>query len=680
MAAESPPTKALLIGIDHYPIGEAGAAGGCRPFPYQSLAGAVADAGKMERYLCHTLGVRGRNVQKLLAPLPGRPAPGAALPTAAGMVAALEALEAEAAAGDHVLLYYSGHGGRAESLSPELKARGELDECLVPMDVADPTTPYVRDVEIAAWIDRVAARGAFVSLILDCCHSGGIRRGARRIRGGDRVDRCPRPASGLASPEEIRGQLERRRARTFRSATLEPTRDQVPTGYALLAACQANEKAIEDSLDGEEPCGVMTHCLLAALVRMGRGATYRQLHAAVSTAVHARVPSQTPRADGELDRPIFGREHLPAVWGITVLDEPDWSAKTLRLGAGSMHGLRTGARLEVYALASGPDLEPAARLETVELTRVRANESAARFIETGEPLRRIHPGDQACLVDPLPLARRLRVSLDDRSRQVLPGQLFAADHALLEEVGAFASADLEVAIVCACFEIRDRAGACLPCLGPALAVGDPAAPAELRRRLLGLAHFVNLRELTNQDPRSKLRGLVRFEAFGPGSGHMLDCTTLHPGDLVRLRVSNQWSEPVHLIVLAFQPDWRVGQLFPATHGTSHFLEAGLSKEIRIRLSLPSGLARGVDLLKAVVSTRPIDFGWLTRPPIDSPDPAADRGRRPLRGTNTGLAGLLGQLVGEQPPTRALRSSQLLGDEQWTAVDLELHLEVSETKG
>src|ERR1041384_1840967 len=137
---------ALLIGIDKYLENE---------LPdgsyYRDLSGCVRDINHVERFLLTTLGVPSENITKLTASDNGsdKPAePRKLWPTYENIVAGFKTLIRKAQPGDQVYIHYSGHGGRVKSLIPDLKSNG-LDEALVPTNIGNTESRFLRDVEMA---------------------------------------------------------------------------------------------------------------------------------------------------------------------------------------------------------------------------------------------------------------------------------------------------------------------------------------------------------------------------------------------------------------------------------------------------------------------------------------------------------------------------------------------------
>ena len=136
---------AVLVGIDCYLEGK---------LPdgtfYRNLGGCVNDILRTERFLRDRLGLTDRQIFKLTASNAGtgRPTePPEQWPTYENIVEAFKKVTRTASPGAQVYIHYSGHGGRAPTLFPELKRERGLDESLVPTNISQPDARYLRDVE-----------------------------------------------------------------------------------------------------------------------------------------------------------------------------------------------------------------------------------------------------------------------------------------------------------------------------------------------------------------------------------------------------------------------------------------------------------------------------------------------------------------------------------------------------
>src|SRR5437870_6809219 len=143
---------ALLVGIDNYPI------------PAHRMQGCLSDANGLDEYLRERF-VPGKDsgIKVLRDDQAKRQ----------DVINAFQAHLGQAGAGDTALFYYAGHGSQ-ESAPPEFWAiePDHKNETLVCYDSRLPGGWDLADKELAKLIDKVAAGGAHVVVILDCCHSG----------------------------------------------------------------------------------------------------------------------------------------------------------------------------------------------------------------------------------------------------------------------------------------------------------------------------------------------------------------------------------------------------------------------------------------------------------------------------------------------------------------------------
>lgn len=90
-------------------------------------------------------------------------------PTRENIMAAYTAIADDSQPGDVVFLHYSGHGGKLRD-----DDRGEeddgYDETLIPLDYEQ--AGQIRDDDLLKNVVMKFPRGAFITSIMDCCHSG----------------------------------------------------------------------------------------------------------------------------------------------------------------------------------------------------------------------------------------------------------------------------------------------------------------------------------------------------------------------------------------------------------------------------------------------------------------------------------------------------------------------------
>src|SRR5262249_11824860 len=156
---------------------------------------------------------------------------------------------------EQVYVHYSGHGMRNDtSVLPGYEPDGR-DEAIAPTDTGykDPAAYYLLDKELGWLLRKITDKGAFGTVVFDCCHSASgtrvpeavaVRKGrckpediatGRSWEGGDPR---PRPDATLVAPlAELKAVV----ASAGGPGSLLPA----PKGYVLLTACREQETAKE---------------------------------------------------------------------------------------------------------------------------------------------------------------------------------------------------------------------------------------------------------------------------------------------------------------------------------------------------------------------------------------------------------------------------------------------------
>ncbi|MEU6100616.1 caspase family protein [Streptomyces flaveolus] len=301
---------ALLVGVDGYPAEVAPALSGC--------GNDIAEA------------------RRLVADLAGERAVVTVLLDGAATVAAVEdAVVRElgkAGPGDTALLWFSGHGTQMPAAGADLlvEATG-MNQAVLCVD-----GPLL-DKRLGALLNTVAAGGAQVTAVLDCCHSGGGTRRQAGLRYAAPSPAWRVPAEGAAAREAVA---------------------EAPRGHVLMAASRLNQLSFEDWFDGRQ-YGVFTHALVGAARAAGPNATCRQLLAAAAGRVERAGRGQQPvllpdAPGGPADQPFLGllsRGSGPAGAHLLRYGPDGWE-----VDCGTVHGLREvtdGAEFTVDGTEAG---------------------------------------------------------------------------------------------------------------------------------------------------------------------------------------------------------------------------------------------------------------------------------------------------------------------------------------
>jgi hypothetical protein len=234
--------------------------------------------------------------------------------TAAAIRAAIERLVHEAAAGDRIVVYLSGHGAQVPAQPGDLGEPDGKDEVLLATDTgqwdeARGTLPgAITDNEFGGWIDALRARGASVWFVVDACSGGGLQRG-----GEGASARVLDPAL-LRLPPPYRG--GRADPSGLADASPMSAGGKLVTFYAAPAGGIAWERPLADGAAAPVRRGVFTWSLLRALASLPADANFLTLAGAADRERRALGPPGGPAlVGGDLDRPA-----LFAGDGVNLLD------------------------------------------------------------------------------------------------------------------------------------------------------------------------------------------------------------------------------------------------------------------------------------------------------------------------------------------------------------------------
>ncbi|MET9390944.1 caspase family protein [Streptomyces sp. NPDC006624] len=441
---------ALFVGIDDYPG---------RP-----LRGCVNDVRAAESWLRSRSGTRSR-IETLHD----------AQATRSALLGGIREHLGRSGPEDTALLWFSGHGSQAPTADP-----GEptgWSQALVCHDSLVPGgQPVLRDTELGALLDRVAARGTHVVAVLDCCHAGGATRehagchagGATREHAARGVPWMPWWHTGTRAGG---GQGPGRGA------------------HVLLAACRPQELAHEKVIDGR-PRGLFSHALLSTLGRVGPTATYGEVHALTHARVRALSGVQHPELRGPENGVLLSGEAAAA--SPFLLRHTAWGWE---VDCGAAHGLRSaGAEFTLLG-------DPAARAVVVREVRPEsALVDPAGWQPTAGDEQRAHAVTPSALAFPPAV-----VALSGGAEDVrLLTRAVAGEPALTSESDGVSALRLRVDAGGGWARVSGGAGHPVP----DLPLRSPADAARVAGCLAHIARWHRVRDLANPDPL--LSSLVRI--------------------------------------------------------------------------------------------------------------------------------------------------------------------------
>lgn len=667
----------LLIGIDHY--FEYPLEGGLY-FP--KLGGCVRDINKIYNYLTARLGVEPKNVIKLTASLGGTtPTETSSLwPTYRNIVAAFDQLTARIKPGDQLYFQYSGHGGRTRTMFPEIKGDGGLDEAIAPLDIGkpgDPSARYLRDVELYTLIERLKAKGVRLTVVIDCCHSGGITRGEVRPTGvKERGLRLPDLTTPPPADSALGDLATLTRAWDVGGATKRSLQANTswlfePKGYTLLSACRANEAAFEAIFQGGESNGALTYWLLDTLNKAGPNYTWKMVADRVIAKVHGQFEKQMPMLQGDGDFQIFGFDRLKSHFAVGV-HKVEPSGRGVLLNAGEVHGVGNGTEFAIYAHGT-QDFEQSPAKTTVQVTEVGASDSWATIKPDVSPAT-IEVGDQAVMINTtdVRLQRGVLLSITDPvPKAALEQAIQSNGKGFIDLVNSGQQGDFQVAFNPDKpdeYELWDSAGATIPKINPPIRRDDPSAANKLVKRLVHLARYRNAQMLDMPDPTMQQK--LKVEMFSKAISQ--------PGDKVKIVVTNQQTPGsendaariLNITVLALSSDWSISQIYPETSGTFEPLDPGQSLPIELEAWLPDGQSESHDIIKVFATRAATQFHWLELPLLDQPQTKSSTTRSGISDPMEKMLALITADDNSQR-TRAVRLSNNSQDKGWVVKQVDV---------
>lgn len=264
--------RALCVGINDY------------PGTNMDLAGCVNDAKDWQALL----ELRGYQVKRLLD----------SEATRANVVRALEALIADASAGDSLVFTFSGHGSWLPDRSAD--EPDSRDEMMCPYDVTK--DEFLLDDDL----NRIFAQKpklARLYVLADCCHSGSVVRYAAdtRVETSDGV-----ALKARFLPPYLFARGDRLFERALDKAAGKPAPAKLRYPALLFSGCQDTEFSYDTSFNNR-PNGAFTRTAIDALKDQAI-TTPRALHDAIRRTLPSRQLPQTPQLFGsqaDMAGPLF---------------------------------------------------------------------------------------------------------------------------------------------------------------------------------------------------------------------------------------------------------------------------------------------------------------------------------------------------------------------------------------
>ncbi|MFD1365013.1 caspase family protein [Actinoplanes sichuanensis] len=420
----------------------------------------------------------------------------------AGVLEAFEDLITATRPGDAVVVYYSGHGGRATTDLPGVPRELRF---LLPTDVAETRTEDFRGIladELSVLLCRLTLRSPNVTAILDCCYSSRMARGdGPRARGWE----MDWPVTAVTRRWQEAADAFARLQAAHPDARWN---DANPDAVRVMAC-----GSLETAMEGWSPELGRSHgYLTAALMPILRDDPYVTWTEAIDRArlpVMARNPLQRPEAAGPSDRVAFTTTLRPS--GRPHPIRVDTMTGQAWIDGARLHGVRPGDELLLAPAGRSPDPDaPIVRVSHLEGEAAALTAPSEVTIEgTAHPWR--STGQDVCV----------RVAHAD---DAIVAALTSIPGVRVVTEGEEAA----IVTVSAGYLLHDGAGLPLH--------RDPQPdPVRLRRQVDGLVTSARLRSLG--DEPGDLDAPVQLRLDGP-TGPVTDGVVLHRGDGIRIAVTS----------------------------------------------------------------------------------------------------------------------------------------------
>ncbi|KAK8121518.1 caspase [Apiospora kogelbergensis] len=303
--------SALLVGIDKY---------SCDKLP--DLRGCLTDVATTEMFLTKVAGIS--SITKLTSP----PDPSNdLLPTLDNIKSEFGTLSRNAQPGDFIYIHYSGHGCRMATAFSHIKGDNVLfDECLV-LPHSDGRLDHIRDVEVTCLLKQIADKGATVTFVLDCCHSGGATRSDDGVRGSTEIpkmcffDLKRKPIQSVEDLRDAWGLPRDDGDDASRGGRVVPHWMTASKGINFFAACQPQQKAQEVPRGARVRKGLFTDCLASVVNAQNRVADHLSCDI-VSNLVAHTLETHMLYDKSEKQQAVFGGHANRLFFGVESVVQP----------------------------------------------------------------------------------------------------------------------------------------------------------------------------------------------------------------------------------------------------------------------------------------------------------------------------------------------------------------------
>jgi caspase domain-containing protein len=568
-----------------------------------------------------------------------------ALPTRAAILAALDAVAARAAPGDSVFLYFAGHGSQVPQSRPGDHAKSDgLEEVFLPRDTEQWNPGQrripgaIRGSEIGQRVTAMRARGIFVWLVFDSCHSATMSRSAALVGLRQRA----LPIAALGVPQSDQGTA------TAPAPLLRISDGNLPGGYVAFYAAQTTEVAPELPLPAGEPDrrvhGLFTFALLKSIAA-GAPGSYRDLSHQILAFYAVTYPRTTPEFEGALDLPIGAS-------AATTQGSRTWPARNsgdeFEIAAGRLNDITPGTLL---ALTGAPaHNRPVAPLGVLRVTRSTLTTAWAQGVSDAETLRRWRVPQDLTAESGSGLVRVLQSNLDltirvaalsacsptlaidpacEKQKDSGQDAALARVQTMLARPGVLpagmelvrdpSAADLLLLVTANRIHIRRASSlATSASRGATVDLEGADLDSRLQRAMLRAARVVGLVRLGTKfsDPGDELAVELRsrdrsgqWRAVNESKGAKLSFDAE-----LAIRLRNIGPGDIDVTVLSIDDEFQITPIFPVDLETNRMRQGSAQLEVR-GWARPSGPYQILVISEPAIPGKPHDLSYLAQPGV-----------------------------------------------------------------
>ncbi|KAK8016717.1 caspase [Apiospora rasikravindrae] len=598
---------ALLVGINGYPN------------PKNRLNGAVRDAQEFKVLLNDS--VEHASVKILTAtqsehteafnPSEDREC----WPTYDNITAEFNRILAQAPPHSFVYVHFSGHGSHGPSGDNNARETMPLALCVLSGEEGPkPPNRYLWGSELASILKAMVDRELVVTLVLDCCFSGSVKRsdnnGLRFLEYEPNVDAAFPMDSSKSLPYADDIAFSK-----FRKASMLPNWLANPAGYTVLTACGPTQRALEIRDEASLQHGMLSYFLLRACKQFGGlGCSLGILFQHLQAMIQERAGTQMPCLLGNRTLGLFGRnERQPGFFEAHVAVRRG-SDNEVRIPIGEAQNVSLGDLFKLSPL--GAKYEGSRRAVTGCVVQVTPLHSVLGPYDAEDDLG----ARTGWLAQPL-----TRTSFQRYPVRILSSvpQRDEIENALGKEGFMISPVGVDSQQTPFCFINHSGTDFSILESGTDKTLHLPERPmADANTKGIRdvLEHLIRYQLAKESVSVFQIDISLPYQVYMESNGMRFEAgASIHVShdDDIYLNVHNNGPHDIYLFVFGFWPFWEVQHIFKRSHSV---VPPSQPKRRKITMTVPPGLLKdgqmvSHDLIKVFITTQFTSFNILELPSL-----------------------------------------------------------------